>query len=144
MVTWFKRFLTKCFVVAVILLAFGLAGCGSSSPTVNSGEVVSKNYRPAYTEHWMMPIAHTSCSNSGKSQSCTTFYTYIPMTTKHPDRWTVIYRNCNVVKKDGSIYKNKDGSNKCFDRTKSVDVEFFNSTEVGDAVDFNTKEPHND
>lgn len=72
-------------VVALLLVA-----CSSS---ITTGEVTDKEFRPAYDSTWMMPIRSGEvCTGTGTSNSprvCTPLYTYIPMTTHHPDAWFV-------------------------------------------------------
>ena len=78
----FKRLL----IAGVVLVALStLAGCGGNGTRV--GTITKKEYEAAWTEHWTYMQPHTQCYGYGKTQSCSTYYMYIPMTTYHPDHW---------------------------------------------------------
>ena len=86
----FKRLVAGALLVAL----FALAGCGGKG--IRSGTIVKKEYEAAWTEHWIYAQPHTQCYPVGKTESCSTYYTYIPMTTYHPDHWDFKLEECTA------------------------------------------------
>lgn len=77
-------------IIVAILVLFILAGCNSypfCQKAIVPGVVVDKTYREAYTTSSMDP--HQSCSGSGKTRSCHTYYTY--STYHHPAVWSLVF-----------------------------------------------------
>ncbi len=99
-------------VVGVLLGAFILTGAityaivDSTHPDkkVREGKVIDRRFVPAHEYHWIQTISipHESCSynSSTKSESCSTYYTYIyvPQVDHIPDAWWVKVEGCKRLK----------------------------------------------
>lgn len=114
-------------VLLGLLAVFFLSSCGSE---IKAGTIVDKSYDDPDEWIYMAPIPHESCSMQYDSysrstrQSCTTYYTYIPVPMHDGPHWFVkIEANCRTDDK---------GKKKCDHATKEVSESTWNSTKFGD------------
>jgi hypothetical protein len=59
----------------------------------SSGVVIDRSFTPAHDWIYMQPIPHENCTSTGKSEVCTTTFTYIPIPEHDPDRWSLRVRD---------------------------------------------------
>jgi hypothetical protein len=115
--------LTRKFIIAVCLLAFGLAGCGGGV-TIHEGTVTDRVYDPAHEESYLaQQYAGEDCtySNATKAESCTPRYIWVTRYRWVDDSWSLKVVNCHVRDKNGNDILKKDGTPKCFKRWYDVD-----------------------
>lgn len=114
-------------ILSLLVVALFLSSCGDS---IKAGTVVDKLYDDP--DDWIVirPIPHESCStvydsySHSSRQSCTTYYTYIPVPMHDGPHWFVkIEANCRTDDK---------GKKKCDHATKEVSESTWNATKFGD------------
>ncbi len=103
-------------------VALSSAGC-EAAPVIQQGEVIQKTDMPARDWLYLQPIPQTNCTPIGKTTSCTTYFTYIPVPMHDPEAWSIEIQNCNVPGQEAG---------KCFDREVAVPQGTYNELSVGD------------
>jgi hypothetical protein len=100
----------------LVAVAIMLVACGTP---LTSGIIEAKDYAPAHHTTMLIPQYTTICS--GQPVVCVQHFTYfLPITTYHPDRWTVTVRG-------GESLRDTD--------QWDVPQAWWNAHEVGDTVD---------
>lgn len=101
-------------------------------PSFNVGTVIERDYDHAWTEFgFRQQYSGESCTQIGDVRSCTPQYITVPYTIHHPEQWDIKIRNCNVAKKDGTIWVDKEGHPKCFTKWVGVDETSYNRVKTG-------------
>lgn len=105
----------------ILMLALLLTACSS----ITAGHVVDKEFSAAHDSTMIMPIRTGEVCSGGygsppSPRICTPIYTYLPITTHHPDTWTVI------------IEGHRSFSDDLERRTIEVDKRIFDSLRLGD------------
>lgn len=103
-------------------LTLALAGCSESTPPITQGSIITKQHHPAATRHVLIPIPHRICTG-GKIKSCSTYYTYLPMTVHDAESWKVTIENCD---------QRESVDKACPRRSLNLTPNIFDQVEVGD------------
>ena len=88
-------------VVISILLVIGLWFGGRAivhhftRHKATEGIVIDRSFSPAHDWTYLQPIPHENCTTVGKTTSCFTTYTYIPIPMHDPDRWSLRVRDAD-------------------------------------------------
>lgn len=115
-------------VLAGVLGAAVTVSACNAEPEIRTGTVTNKQDIPSRDWIYLMPIPHTMCYSTGKSEECITTFTYIPVPEHDPEHWQVTIQNCEV-------------DPKCKTATFEVTQEVFNQLNVGQNVDWSTPAP---
>lgn len=106
-------------------------------PHWSTGKVIQKDYQPAHSEDRTRQVyAGESCSSiydySTKTynRTCTPQYRTEWYTVDIPDHWWIRIENCNVSKKDGTIWSHKDGTPKCFKKWVGIYEEAYDRVSI--------------
>lgn len=116
------------YIILMLLLSFSLAACGGESAKFDSGQIIDRNYSEAHTD--LVPqlqYAGQTCNTINNVQSCSPRFVPVLIPVYVPAAWKIKIQNCNVTRKDGSMWVNKDGSNKCFTKWIHVDETTYNN-----------------
>lgn len=104
--------------LALVLVVLVGAGC---APAITAGKVVEKEFKPAHDTTWYMPVrVGETCSGFDEYRICTPIYTYIPMTTHHPDAWYLTFEGTN------------SDSEEVHQRTVQISESVYSAIEKGD------------
>ena len=109
---------TNKFVYFFVCLIISVIMC-SCEYKVTSGEVVGKEYQPAYNTTAFMPIV----ISNGK----TTTTTMVPYVIRYSDNWFI------------TIYGYSEKDNKYIEETHRVTKEVYDSVEIGSYFEYNKK-----
>lgn len=121
-------------VVAAIILGmfffvkFLVHEATKERPHFNTGTIIQREYNPAHyddwTEHrWIGQI----CSGSGTSRTCIDQYMWVQHHDYVPDDYDIRIENCEVHRKDGTVWVDKHGNAKCFHKWIDVDVTVYHN-----------------